>query len=85
MEYDSIDGVIIEIWNEYSSKLLEHGICTELNEVDGNFEIKGREYFVGKVYQALFDEPFNWNCGGCKNNNSRRLKDFINQKLNIEL
>ena len=147
MEYESIDGIIIDIWNQYSSKLLEQGICTELNQVDGNLEIcviydnvrrlikftpiekkegcttcktkelktkyprrinpddyyypsnddiilaytnlrdgiKSREYFIGKVYQALFDESFNWNCGGCKNNNTKRLKNFINQKLNIEL
>ena len=39
MEYESIDGIIIDIWNQYSSKLLEQGICTELNQVDGNLEI----------------------------------------------
>ena len=147
MDFESIDGVIIDIWNQYSSKLLEQGICTELNEVDGNYEIcvihdnarrlikfkktdkkegcttcntkqlisklpkrinpddyfyptkdevvlayinlrdkvKSREFFISKVYQALFDVPFNWDCGGCKNNNSKRLKDFINEKLNIEI
>jgi hypothetical protein len=146
MEYSSIDGVIIDIWSEYSSRLLEQGICTELNEVDGNYEIcliydnarrlikfkpldkkegcscktkelitkfpkrinpddyfyptpeqvvlaynnlrdriKGREYFISQVYEAVLNEPFNWDCGNCKNNHSKKLKNFINQKLNINI
>ena len=39
MEYESIEGVIIDIWNEYSTRLLEQGICTDLIRVIDGYEL----------------------------------------------
>ena len=39
MEYESIEGVIIDVWNEYSTRLFEQGICTDLIRVKDGYEL----------------------------------------------
>jgi hypothetical protein len=39
MEFESAEGVIIHIWNKYSTELLELGICADLIRVKNNYEL----------------------------------------------
>ena len=41
--------------------------------------------FINKVYQFLFNEDFNFNCQSCVNVQVRRLKNYLNDKLNIKV
>jgi len=41
--------------------------------------------FVNEVYKSLFNEDFNWGCRTCVNTQARKLKNYIENKLNIKL
>lgn len=41
--------------------------------------------FVNKVYQFLFNEDFNFGCQSCVNVQVRKLKNYLNDKLNIKV
>jgi hypothetical protein len=41
--------------------------------------------FINKVYSFLFNEEFNFNCPSCVNVQARKLKNYINEKLNIKV
>ena len=41
--------------------------------------------FVNKVYNFLFNEDFNFGCQSCVNVQVRRLKNYLNDKLNIKV
>jgi hypothetical protein len=145
MEFETVEGVIIHIWNKYSTELSELGICADLMRVKDNYELcvyhnnakrnikfkhlekkegcesckekvtkvthifnkndifyptpeevyyafnqlrdrlGGDKEFVSKVYRALFNEEFNYNCGNCKNMQSARLRQYIVDVLKITI
>lgn len=39
-----------------------------------------KKEFIQKVYQFLFNEPFDWNCRSCVNNQARRFRIYLNGK-----
>jgi hypothetical protein len=41
--------------------------------------------FVNDVYKSIFNEDFDWNCKICVNTQARKLKSYIENKLNIKL
>ena len=41
--------------------------------------------FINKVYNFLFNEDFNFGCQSCVNVQVRRLKNYLNDKLNIKV
>ena len=41
--------------------------------------------FINKVYQFLFNEDFNFGCQSCVNVQVRKLKNYLNDKLNIKV
>jgi hypothetical protein len=41
--------------------------------------------FINNVYQFLFNEDFNFGCTSCMNVQVRRLKNYLNDKLNIKV
>ena len=41
--------------------------------------------FVNEVYKSIFNEDFDWNCKVCVNTQARKLKSYIENKLNIKL
>jgi hypothetical protein len=50
-----------------------------------NKDDKSKRVFVNKVYRFLFNEDFDFNCQGCVNVQARRLKNYLNEKLNIKV
>lgn len=58
-------------------------ICLAYLEL-GNKEQNKRE-FINKVYQFLFDEDFNFGCASCVNVQARKLKNYINEVLKINV
>lgn len=49
------------------------------NKVDDKSE------FINKVYSFLFNEDFNFGCPSCVSVQARKLKNYINDKLNINV
>ena len=47
----------------------------ELTSILGVKEDK--KEFINKVYQFLFNEPFDWNCRSCVNNQARRFRIYL--------
>ena len=41
--------------------------------------------FVNDVYKSIFNEDFDWGCKVCVNTQARKLKSYIENKLNIKL
>ena len=41
--------------------------------------------FINQVYNFLFNEDFNFNCQSCVNVQARKLKNYLNDKLNIKV
>ena len=39
-----------------------------------------KKEFIQKVYQFLFNEPFDWGCRSCVNNQARRFRIYLNGK-----
>ena len=52
----------------------------ELGNKDHN-----KKEFINKVYQFLFNEDFNFGCTSCMNVQVRRLKNYLNDKLEVKL
>ena len=50
----------------------------------GNREENKRE-FINKVYQFIFDEPFDFGCASCVNKQARKLKNYINEVLKLNV
>ena len=50
----------------------------------GNRVLDKRE-FINKVYSFLFNENFDFNCPSCVSVQARKLKNYINEKLNIKV
>ena len=50
----------------------------------GNKDQDKRE-FINKVYQFLFDEDFNFGCASCVNVQARKLKNYINDVLKLNV
>lgn len=50
----------------------------------GNKEQNKKE-FINKVYQFLFDEDFNFGCTSCVNVQARKLKNYINEVLKLNV
>jgi len=48
---------------------------SELTSILGVKEDK--KEFINKVYQFLFNEPFDWNCRSCVNNQARRFRIYL--------
>jgi len=46
---------------------------------------KNKREFVNKVYQFVFDEPFDWGCTSCMNVQVRKLKNYINEVLKLNV
>jgi hypothetical protein len=44
-----------------------------------------KKEFINKLYYLLFNEEFNFNCQSCVNVQVRRLKNYLNDKLNIKV
>jgi hypothetical protein len=41
--------------------------------------------FINKVYQFLFNEDFNFGCTSCMNVQVRKLKNYINDELKLNV
>jgi len=39
-----------------------------------------KKEFIQKVYTFLFNEPFDWNCRSCVNNQARRFRIYLTGK-----
>ena len=50
-----------------------------------NRDINSVKDKVNKVYTHLFNEEFNFGCGGCANTQARKLKNYINNVLKINI
>ena len=50
----------------------------------GNRDHSKRE-FIGKVYQFVFNEEFNFGCTSCMNVQVRKLKNYITEVLKINV
>ena len=50
----------------------------------GNRDLKKRE-FINKVYRFIFNEEFDFGCTSCVNVQTRKLKDYIVNKLNLQV
>ena len=46
---------------------------------------KDKREFINKVYQYLFDEPYNFDCQSCVNVQSRKLKNYINNNFEVKV
>jgi hypothetical protein len=47
--------------------------------------VEDKKEFINKVYSFLFNEEFDFNCPSCVSIQSRKLKNYINDKLNIKV
>ena len=47
--------------------------------------VQNKKEFINKVYNFLFNEDFNFGCQGCVNQQTRRLKNYINDNLDIKI
>lgn len=52
----------------------------ELGNRDNN-----KHEFINKVYQFLFNEDFNFGCTSCMNVQVRKLKNYINDELKLNV
>jgi len=52
----------------------------ELGNRDNN-----KHEFINKVYQFLFNEDFNFGCTSCMNVQVRKLKNYINEELKLNV
>ena len=50
----------------------------------GNRVLDKRE-FINKVYNFLFNEDFNFDCRSCVNGQARKLKNYIDANLKIQV
>lgn len=50
----------------------------------GSRDLSKRE-FINKVYKGVFDEEFDFGCSSCINKQSRKLKNYINEVLKIDV
>ncbi len=46
---------------------------------------KHNKELINKVFQFLFDEDFNFGCSSCVNTQSRKLKNYINEVLKLNV
>jgi len=46
---------------------------------------KNKQEFINKVYQFLFNEDFNFGCTSCMNVQVRKLKNYINDELKLNV
>ena len=45
--------------------------------------VENKREFINGVYRALFNEDFNFDCGGCASSQAMKLKNYINEVLKI--
>lgn len=46
---------------------------------------QNKKEFINKVYQFLFDEQFDFGCTACMNVQVRKLKNYINEVLKLNV
>jgi hypothetical protein len=46
---------------------------------------QNKKEFINKVYQFIFDEPFDFGCTACMNVQVRKLKNYINEVLKLNV
>ena len=46
---------------------------------------QNKKEFINKVYQYVFDEPFDFGCTACMNVQVRKLKNYINEVLKLNV
>lgn len=46
---------------------------------------QNKKEFINKVYQFVFDEPFDFGCTACMNVQVRKLKNYINEVLKLNV
>ena len=47
--------------------------------------VDDKREFINKVYSFLFNEEFDFGCPSCVSVQSRKLKNYLNDKLNIKV
>jgi hypothetical protein len=47
--------------------------------------VDDKREFINKVYSFLFNEDFNFGCPSCVSVQARKLKNYINDNLNIKV
>ena len=46
---------------------------------------QNKKEFINKVYQYVFDEPFDFGCTSCMNRQVRKLKNYITEVLKLNV
>ena len=46
---------------------------------------QNKKEFINKVYQYVFDEPFDFGCTSCINRQVRKLKNYITEVLKLNV
>lgn len=60
--------------------VMAYAELTNYNGVNEN-----KRDFINTIYKYLFNEDFDFNCGGCASSQARKFKNYINNELKINL